>query len=308
MRRVRRRDDDVGDRELRRQLVDADGLAAEALGQGDRAVVAPIGDEDGVRAASGERARGQLGGLACADQQHAARREVPEIALGELDGDRGNRDALLADRGLGASPLAGGERAADHPIQDRPGRALDERQLVGPLHLSLDFGLADDHRVESGGDPVEMPGRLGAAQRVQRPEQLGGADPGLTGEDAEPCRLGLDRVGGHQVELGPIAGGERDGFADRLLRDEPVEHACGSPLGQGELFAQRQRRGAMRDAEGEEAAHPRSPCRTASISCSRPCTCPTSRSCARARGRSARSASEANSRWMRWSFAAMIAT
>jgi hypothetical protein len=47
VRRVGRRDDDVGRLELLRQLLEADRVAAEALGEADRAVVAAVGDEDG---------------------------------------------------------------------------------------------------------------------------------------------------------------------------------------------------------------------------------------------------------------------
>ena len=47
-----------------------------------------------------------------------------------------------------ARPLAGRERGAEEPVEDRAGRALDQRQLVGALDLALDLGLADDHRVE----------------------------------------------------------------------------------------------------------------------------------------------------------------
>ena len=123
--------------------------AAEALGQPDRPVVAAVGDEDGLDAAGGERAGGQLRGLAGADQQHPALGQVAEAALGELDGDRGDRDAALADRGLGPRALAGGQGAAEEAVQDRAGRALDQRELVGALHLALDLGLAEDHRVEA---------------------------------------------------------------------------------------------------------------------------------------------------------------
>ena len=48
-----------------------------------------------------------------------------------------------------ASPLAGGERAAEQAVEDRPGGALDEGQLVGALDLALHLGLAEDHRVEA---------------------------------------------------------------------------------------------------------------------------------------------------------------
>ena len=88
-----------------------------------------------------------------ADQEDPARGEIAEVALGELDRDRWDRDALLPDRGLGPDALAGREGAAEHPVQDRTGRALDQRQLVGALHLALDLGLAEDHRVEARRSP-----------------------------------------------------------------------------------------------------------------------------------------------------------
>ena len=98
--RVGRGDDDVGLVELLGQLLEADRLAAEALGEADRAVVVAVGDEDGVDAAGDQRPGDELGGLAGADHQHAALGEVAERAPGELDRDRGDRDALLADPGL----------------------------------------------------------------------------------------------------------------------------------------------------------------------------------------------------------------
>src|SRR5204863_2598088 len=109
------------------------------------------------------------------------------------------------------------------------------------------------------------------------------------------------------IELGAVAGRERRRLADRLIGDERAQNAGGAALGERELLAQRQWRGAVRDAEDEEAAH-RSPWRTASISCSRSRISPTSWSGGRSRGLSASSASEPSSRWMRLSLAAMIAT
>ena len=67
---VGRGDDDVGLGQLLGQLLEADGAAAEALGEADRAVVVAVGDEDGVDAAGDQGAGDQLGGLAGAD--HAA--------------------------------------------------------------------------------------------------------------------------------------------------------------------------------------------------------------------------------------------
>jgi len=56
--------------------------------------------------------------------------EVAEGAPGELDRDGRDRDTLLADSGLLAGAPAGGQRAAEEPVEDRAGAALDQGQLV----------------------------------------------------------------------------------------------------------------------------------------------------------------------------------
>ena len=45
--------------------------------------------------------------------------------------------------------------------------------------------------------------------------------------------LGFDGVADHEVDLGPVAGGDRRRFADLLGGEEVAEHACRSALGQG---------------------------------------------------------------------------
>ena len=108
VRGVGRGDDDVGLGQLLGQLLEADGAAVEALGEADRAVVVAVGDEDGADAAGDQGSGDQLGGLAGADDEHAAVGEVAERAPRQLDRDRGDRDALLADPGLLAGAAAGG--------------------------------------------------------------------------------------------------------------------------------------------------------------------------------------------------------
>ena len=80
------------------QLLEADGAAAEALREPDRAVVAAVGDEDGLDAPGGERTRGQLGGLAGADQEHAAlARASPSVRVASSTAAEGTLIAALAD-------------------------------------------------------------------------------------------------------------------------------------------------------------------------------------------------------------------
>ena len=77
----------------------------------------------------------------------------------------------------------------------------------------------------------------------------------VPGEDAEASGLRLDRVGGDQVELGAVAGGERERLTDRLLGDERVQHSGRASLGEGELLAQSQRGCVVRDTQDQETAH-----------------------------------------------------
>jgi hypothetical protein len=187
-----------------------------------------------------------------------------------------------------AGSLTRREGAAEEAVQHRAGGSLDEGQLVCALDLSLDLGLADDHRLQPGCDAEEVAGGVGSAQGVEGPEQLGGANRRLARDHAERGGLGLDGVGGDEIDLGAVAGGDRDALADRLLADEGVQHAGRLALGQREALAQRQGRGLVGDAEREQAAHGELPDSRFSPS--------------------AASASSRSSRWMRCSFIAMIAT
>ena len=150
--------------------------------------------------------------------------------------------------GLRAHALAGRERVAEQPVRDRAADALDQRHLVGALDLTLDLGLADDHRVEPGGDREQVLDGLAAAQRVERAAQLGRTQPGLTRQDRERGVLGLEGVLGHEVELGPVAGEQCDRFVgilsfpgrgiQRLLESGgsatvSAATACRSPIGIG---------------------------------------------------------------------------
>ena len=292
VRGVGRGDDDVGALQLLRQLLEPDGAAGEALRQPDRAVVVTVGDEDRGDAAGDQRLGDQLGGLAGADDEDAALGEVAEGAARQLDRDRRDRETLLADPGLLAGAAAGGERGAEEAVEDRPGRTLDQRQLIGAFDLPLDLRLADDHRVEAGGDAQQVAGRLGRAQRVEVAEQLGRPDLGLAGEDTEPCRLRLDRVGDDQVQLGPVAGGDRRRLMNPRRRGQLAEDADRAALGQREPLAQVERRGLVGNAEGEQLGHQ-------ALTSSR------SSSCLRC---SAKPASSRSSRSIRCTFEAMIAT
>ena len=142
--------------ELVGQFVQADDRAAEALREAERAVGVAVGDEDRAGALLGERARGQLAGLARAEDHHVPVLEAAEHAQREIDGDGGNAHATGADAGLRAHALAGRQRRREQAVGQRAGGVCAHRRLVGALDLSLDLGLAEDHRLEARRDAVQL--------------------------------------------------------------------------------------------------------------------------------------------------------
>ena len=181
---VRRRgggDDDVGARERVGELVEAHRIAAEPPREADRAVLAARGDERDPRAAVSERASGQLAHLAGADDDPLAAGQVAEQLAGEHHADGREAQLALADRRLGAHPLAGGERGLEQVVGERSDGLARERRVVGALDLTLDLRLADDHRLEPGGDAVQVAGGVAVAVRVDRAGELGRPDVRLAG-------------------------------------------------------------------------------------------------------------------------------
>ena len=99
---------------------------------------------------------------------------------------------------------------------------------------------------------------VAVARRVDDLDELGRADAGAPGEHAEQLGLGLHRVADDEVDLGAVAGRDRDRLARRSSRaTSSRRNALGLALGQRDALAQRDRRGLVRDAEGEQLAHAR---------------------------------------------------
>ena len=167
--------------------------------------------------------------------------------------------ARSRDLGLGAGALAGRERGAEELVENRAGRALDQRQLVGALDLPLNLGLADDHRVEPGGDPEQVARGRGATQRVEVADELGRRRLGLAREQPEHEGLAGDRVRDAEVELGPVAGRDRRRLADLVVMDQLAEQPDRPALGQRQPLAQLQRRGLVPDAQRQKISSSRAP-------------------------------------------------
>src|SRR5205807_125696 len=132
------------------------------------------------------------------------------------DTTRSTRSSVsCAEGGLGADPLPRPDGGAEEVVGEAAGRARLEGLLEAAPHLALDLTLADDHRIEPGGDTKQVSRGVDARVDVDDVAETLGRAPRALGEPLEHGGLGgLDAVR-RDVELGAVTRGERDALVDR---------------------------------------------------------------------------------------------
>ena len=139
-----------------RHFVEGDGAPADAMRELFTSRHGAVGDDDLEHAGARQRERHALTHLARAQHEHAPVVERAETAVRQRHRRRRHRHRVPADRGLGAGALAHFDRVAERARQQRPARFLALGRLPCLAHLAEDLALADDHRVEPGGDAEEV--------------------------------------------------------------------------------------------------------------------------------------------------------
>ena len=142
--------------EVVEELLEGHGGAVESPGELLGALGSAVGDQDAARAAREEVLGGELAHLARADHEDGLAFELSEDLLGQLHRRVGDRNGGAADGRIAPDALGDGEGVhhgvVERPVH-RPGLAGDG---VGALHLAEDLRLADQHRIETGGDAEEV--------------------------------------------------------------------------------------------------------------------------------------------------------
>ena len=100
---------------------------------------------------------GQLGHLAGAEDQHVEPLQVAEDLLRQRDRRVADRHGAFAEAGLGAHALADGERRVNSRLVSAPVTWRSLAFGVRVLDLAEDLRLADDQRIEAGGDAKQVP-------------------------------------------------------------------------------------------------------------------------------------------------------
>ena len=104
--------------------------------------------------------RRELRHFAGAEDEDVEAGEVTENLLRQLDRGVADRDRAFAEAGFVSDPLADGERGMEQAMGDGAGEMEVARRGVCGLHLTEDLRLADDQRIEPGGDAEQVPRRV----------------------------------------------------------------------------------------------------------------------------------------------------
>ena len=252
-RRAGRGDDHVGLGERGVELAPRHDRAADVGGQRLGVGGGAAADGDPLRLLRGEVPRRQLGHLAGADDEHRRVAQVADDLARQAERRVADRHRALGQLGLAPHALAGGERGVEQAVEERAGRVQIGRGRVGLLHLAEDLRLADDERIEPGGDPEQVAGGVGFAAGVDvRPQIVGRHGAGRRQEAGHRLVAVLEAVAG-RVELGPVAGREQHHFAERRIAGQRRHRLAEIAGGERQPLAQVDGRGVMADAEDQES-------------------------------------------------------
>ena len=238
---------------------------AERVGDLFSASFGAVGDEQRVGALLDEVLRREIAHLPCTDEQDGFVGERAEDLARELGGDRGDGDRRAADLRFCADALRNGEGALKQRVQHgaEGSCGADCADLAGDIpglfDLAENLGLANDHRVERGGDAEEMADGLALAQRVQVRRNRGGGDVEVLVEEVQRdgwCCAVVRAIGAfaNGEELDAIAGGENEGFANAGLTGERARGVGEARDGNGEAFADVERSGGVVHTDEEQRA------------------------------------------------------
>ena len=250
---------------------------------------------------AGGTAAGEVGGgegrhRARADHERAGTRDGHRAAL-ERGADQ--RRGGPVDVGLGVGALADAQGLLEERVERRADRAVLLAEPQGVTGLAEDLALADDHRVEAGGDLEEVGDRALVVVDVEvRQQRLGGLLGPRDEEAGEVLDAAVEAVD-LGIDLEPVARDDRGGLGDVLAGDD-VGDQLGRRVGvEGEPLEQLDGRGLVGDPHARRTlatTHPpiraRPPCAargrpgSAARSTGRPCVRRRPRA---PRGRSARS-------------------
>jgi hypothetical protein len=224
--------------------------AVEFFGQLGGAVPRAIHNEEIGNAAIAQCGDDLLADGAGAEDECGVAGELAEDTLGEFDACGGDGHRAHAELSFGADALADFESALEKAVQNGAGGALFVGDLVSVADLAEDFGFAEEHRVEAGGNAEEVADGIAVVVMVERAGENFGAD---RVEFAEKRRESVEAIvfgfGRDAVNFAAIAGGEDERFFEDAASAEFVGGAARLFGGERHPFPHLDRGGAVVQAD-----------------------------------------------------------
>src|SRR5437763_11525745 len=115
-----------------------------------------VGDQELVNASLAQAPRCRLARVSRPDDQNRTGVEIADDALGEPDGHRAWRKGSAADVGLGPRSLSNLDCQRKQSPEHGPDRLRQASCLERCADLAQNLILAQNHRVETGGDPEKI--------------------------------------------------------------------------------------------------------------------------------------------------------
>ena len=227
------------------------GRAADRLGRPGRVRHRAADDRHLTHALRLHVLRRELAHLAGAEHDDAAALQVAENLAREADGGVADRDRARAEIGFRPYSLADGEAGVEEAVEQRPGGFSLSRRAVRLLHLSENLRLADDERVEAGGDAEQVTRGFEIGDVVHMRLDQGRID--VVERADERHQLGFRRrhVFAREIQLGAVAGREDRDFSRapaRFARRERSQRKLDAARLEIDALAQLDRRGPVRNS------------------------------------------------------------
>ena len=245
-------DDDVGRLELLRQPVEADAAAPDPGGELARRAHGAVGHHhlaDPWRT-SARAVASAIFPAPITSTEHPGRSSSTSSASSTATADTDVGPAAMRVSVRTCLPTSSACRNSRLSIGARG--LLLGGELPRRAHLALDLALAHHHRVEAGGHPEELGRRAVVAQQVAGAGELVRGDLGVGHQAARHDVLGRAGIDGGGVDLGAVAGGERDHLGHGLLLAQLPKEGAHALVGQGGLLALLHRSGLVGEPEDQE--------------------------------------------------------
>ncbi len=236
-----------------REAVERDRRAVDRGGELFSADIGPVGDDDLPHAVPAESRSAQGAHAARAHDERAAAGQPVERRRGEIESDTYERGANAVDARLRVRALAHPQRLLEELVEHPPGSAAVLSGAQGRTELAEDLRLADDHGVQAAGDGEQVVDGAVLVVDVEVRSQLVDGDAGVPRQQLRGIEeRGVEALHA-QVELDPVAGGERDDLVD-VRRARDIEGQLGDAIRvECDSLEQGDRSGAVADADDQDA-------------------------------------------------------